>query len=136
MELTNFGSIMKFAIEQEEVFSSALEQAAANEKLSPLNAAIASLKEQNANNRKLLERTRREGICEMVLHPIEGLCADEHQFSAAGVDAMTAEEFRTFVEGAAGKLAAFYAAAAEKLPADDAKRAFQRLAKKRYGVEG
>lgn len=134
MELTSFGSIMQFAIGLEEAMRSALDQAAGSGRLAPLRDAIGALREQNAGRLKLLERTRREGICEMVLHPIDGLKANDYAFSAPRGGEMTAEEFRSFLEGAGGRIAAFYGDAAEKLPADDAKRVFQKLAQKQYLV--
>lgn len=134
MELTSFGSVMKFAIDLEGEMAAILDQAAASGTLSSLHPRIGELKEQNKGNLKLLERTRREGICEMVLHPISGLNAEQYAFSASRIGEMAEAEFRSFLEGAGGRLAAFYSDAAEKLPADDAKRAFHKLARKRYAV--
>lgn len=132
MELTNFGSIMKFAIDSETVLKNFLEEAAVDTRFSSVSAKISTLKKLNNSNLKLLERTRREGICEMVLHPITDFHSESYEFEGCRISEMTQEQLISFVENAGTKLSKFYSDAALKLPADDAKRAFQKLAKKRY----
>lgn len=132
MELTSFGSIMKFAIERESDVKAILSEAAKSEKLNPIREKIEALISQNSGNLKLLERTRREGICEMVLHPISGLDEANYLFSATKVEGMSPNDFETLIKKVCGKIAKFYADAADKLPADDAKRAFHKLAGRSY----
>lgn len=132
MELVNFGSIMKFAIDRESDVKTLLEHASSNAALSSMGSKITGLAEINRKNIKLLETTRRENICEMVLHPIAGLDSEDYMFAAPPAGGLTEDGFRAILEDANGKLSRFYNDAADKLPADDAKRAFHKLAKKRY----
>jgi len=132
MELTNFGSIMKFALDRESEVKAILEQASGNKNLSAINGKVAELAALNQGNVKLLERTRRENICEMVLHPITGLNFADYIFSTTSAAAISESEFSSLLADVSNKLSRFYSEAGEKLPADEAKRVFLKLAKKRY----
>ncbi len=123
---------MKFAIDRETDLKDILVRAIADPKLSSLADQLTAMTAQNQSNLKLLERTRREGICEMVLHPITGLNSDDYVFAADPHALGSADGFVSFIKIASEKLMRFYATAGEKLPADDAKRAFLKLAKKPY----
>lgn len=132
MELQSFGAVMKFAIDRETGIKTLLDEAQKNEKLLSIREKISEMAAINSGNLKLLERTRREGVCEMVLHPIAGLDANDYLFSSASAGGLKPDEFLALIENISGKIVKFYSDAACKLPADDAKRAFQKLAKKKY----
>lgn len=132
MELNNFGSIMKFAIDSEEKIRKLLDGVSADSKFSSVADKITGLREINKSNIKILERTRREGICEMVLHPITNFDSGIYELDSRPVSETNETQLIEYMKVADEKLSKFYADAADKLPADDAKRAFQKLAKKRY----
>lgn len=132
MELTSFGSVMKFAIDREGDVKAALGRAAADPKFSAFAEKIKTMSLQNESNLKTLERTRRENINEVVLYPITGLDDSKYLFDARDSAEITEESFLKMIEAMSEKLSGYYAEAAEKLHTDDAKRIFQRLAKKKY----
>ena len=78
MELTTFGSIMKFAMDCEEEIVSTLEGMAGNADLPPFGYLLDRIISEGKKNMKVLERTRREGINEVILHPITDLDSDNY----------------------------------------------------------
>lgn len=132
MELTNFGAIMKFALERENDIKSVLDFGLKNQALSSLVPGINEMIRQNQNNIKILERTRREDINEVVLHPVADLDDQVFLFELPSIEGITKNEFLSFLEVASARLSRFYSEAGEKLHTDDAKRVFQKLAKKKY----
>ncbi len=82
-ELTNFGSLVRFALELEA--STAAFYAAAATRLGPgrqgqMASSLAALHEER---RRLLERTRQQKLNEMVLEPITGLDGRRYVYDAA-----------------------------------------------------
>jgi hypothetical protein len=81
-ELTNFGSLIRFALELEA--DSASLYIAASRLLGPGPWAdlARELAEQHEGRRRLLERTRQQKLNEMVLEPISGLEGNRYVFDA------------------------------------------------------
>ena len=79
-ELTNFGSLVRFALELES--SSAAFYRASCQLLASGSAAdlLAELGDQHEGRHRLLERTRQQKLNEMVLEPITGLDGARYVF--------------------------------------------------------
>lgn len=82
-ELTNFGSLVRFALELEAATAAFYGKAAGF--LGPGEAAATAqqLAEQHEARRRLLERTRQQTLNEMVLEPISGLDGSRYMFDAS-----------------------------------------------------
>jgi len=75
MELATFGAIMTFALEMEKQAADFYTEAAHGE----LEEIFSSLALDSRKRMKRLERTRREGVAEMILEPITGLNGDDYR---------------------------------------------------------
>jgi hypothetical protein len=126
-ELTNFGSLVRHAL-QLEAASAGFYRAA--EALLPagLGADLARLlAEQHEGRRRLLERTRQQKLNEMVLEPLSGLDGSRY---VADTDLAGAHEIRSRALGIEEVGARFYAESAVVAQSllTEAARTFQRLA--------
>jgi rubrerythrin len=70
MPLRNFGSILTFAAEMEAADSAFYCAAAANPAAASNRAILEELARERMKNQKLMLRTCRESVCEMILEPI------------------------------------------------------------------
>jgi hypothetical protein len=140
MELSAFGAIMEFALKRENEFKDIVEDALGREGLDPLKELLDGISRDARKNLKTLERTRRENINEMVIAPISGLEGDDYVFEAMSIDGMSAAEFARYAGEILERSISFFRDAADKVPIEEARRAFQRLAKKktslRESIEG
>jgi ABC-type transporter Mla maintaining outer membrane lipid asymmetry ATPase subunit MlaF len=73
MELGTVGAVLRFAIELEGHSAEFYEEAASLAKDLPTREAFSSLAEAKRKRKKLVERSRREFVNEMLLEPIVGL---------------------------------------------------------------
>ena len=73
MELSTFGAVLAFAIEQEERLARFYQEAAERKDCGAARTVFQELARQNTKRRDLLVRTRQEQVTEMVLEPITGL---------------------------------------------------------------
>jgi rubrerythrin len=73
MELGTVGAVLRFAIELEAHSAEFYEEAASLAKDSPTGEIFSSLAEAKSKRKKLVERSRREFVNEMLLEPIVGL---------------------------------------------------------------
>lgn len=131
MDITTFGAVMKFALDRENELKEVLDRAAGNDGLLHLRDRIEALSKCGKKNIMFLERTRRENINEMVLEPISGLNAEDYLFDANSIEGMSPADVEAFLRTSAERMAKFYLDAAGKLPVDEVKRTFERLAKSR-----
>ncbi len=126
-ELTNFGSLIRFALELE-ASSSAFYDAAAKllEADHPVRLAR-DLAAQHEGRRRLIERTRQQKLNEMVLEPITGLDGRRYVFDAA-VSARGEVFGKALAAEQAGKL--FYGESSEVAESllTEAARTFRKLA--------
>ena len=72
-ELTNFGSLIRFALELETVSAAFYQAAAGLLDPGPRADLARELAAQHEGRRRLVERTRQRSLNEMVLEPISGL---------------------------------------------------------------
>jgi rubrerythrin len=70
MPLTNFGSILNFAEEKEKINLAFYESASNNPELSAYQSTFKELITAGAKHIKLVQRSRRENVTEMILEPI------------------------------------------------------------------
>ncbi len=82
-ELTNFGSLIRFAVTLEGATASFYQEA--SRLLGPGEASDVArqLAEEHESRRRLLERTRQQKLNEMVLEPISGLDGARYAFDAS-----------------------------------------------------
>ena len=118
MELTSFGTVIKFAIDREKELG---ELAAA--------AGKADMEKLCGKNVKLLERTRRESVNEMILQPIDGLDSSVFILSDAPAEP-TAEEAAELIPVTLENMVAYYKAAGEKMFIPEVRSVLLRIAKK------
>lgn len=122
---------MKFALEREEELLAAIERANKNSNLSSLHDLLNDFSAQGKKNLKLIERTRRENINEVVLQPISGLNAADYVFGQISAESSSQADFSNYLKNSIAKISNFYNDAADRLPVDEAKRLFRQIAKKR-----
>lgn len=131
MELSTFGAIMKFAMDREKDIADILRSADRNEKLSPFRELTDRIMSDSTKTVQLLERTRREGINEVILHPVAGLESDNYSFQDRSTDELAAREFGEYLTDAFDRIVGFYTDAALKISNPEAARVFKRLATQR-----
>jgi rubrerythrin len=122
MQLGTFGAILSFAIELEEQAETFYEKAA-----SAVPDRIYSKLARSARKRaKRLERTRREGVAEMILESITGLDGNDYRFEySSSTDATELKAQALALESNAQR---FYMDAETKLPIKEVARSLNRLA--------
>jgi hypothetical protein len=128
MELSTFGAIMKFAMDREAEMADILGKMAANEDLSSFRGLADRIIGDSKKNARLLERTRREGINEVILHPITGIDGDAYQSQDRSGEKLTPREFGEYLAETSDNLIRFYTDAAPKITNPEAMRVFKRLA--------
>jgi len=122
MDLATFGAILSYAMEFEEQ-AAAFYAAAASGALEETFNDLGKSSRKRANR---MERTRREGVSEMILEPIMGLNGDDY-----GVELSADASEPVLLEQAIGLEATsvrFYQDAAAKLPIREVVRTFSRMA--------
>ena len=128
MELSTFGAIMKFAMDRERDIADIALSAGTNEALSPFRELTERIMSDSKKTAQLLERTRREGINEVILHPVAGLESDNYRFQDRSTAQLAAREFGEYLTDTFERIAGFYTDAALKVSNPGAARAFKQLA--------
>jgi len=82
-ELTNFGSLIRFALELEAETSAFYAAASGTLRPGPSAKLAQDLAAQHESRRVLVERTRQQKLNEMVLEPITGLDGARYRFDAS-----------------------------------------------------
>ncbi len=131
MELTTFGAIMKFAMDCEEEIVNTLEGMAGNADLPSFGGLLDGIISESKKSMKLLERTRREGINEVILHPITGVESDNYSLQDRPTSDLTTREVGEYLAETSDRLIRFYTDAAPKITNPEAMRVFKRIAAKR-----
>ena len=119
MELTTFGAVLKFALEQEAALAGLYAGAAAN--AGPARDLLSELAANGDRNRKRLEQIRRQQVNEMLLEAVQGLDTSDYRPGAGG-------EARAAVMVAEATLERFYLEAAGRLSLPEVVRSFGKLA--------
>jgi rubrerythrin len=122
MELATFGAIMTFALELEQRAAVFYEQAASGS----LKEPFLDLAKRAHKRAKRIERTRREGVAEMILEPITGMNGEDYTVDLvpAGDESERLGRAIRLVETSIR----FYQDAAEKIPVKEVARTCQRMA--------
>jgi rubrerythrin len=122
MDLATFGAILSFALDLEERTSAFYKGAAKGE----LEEVFTDLGRSSDKRASRMERSRREGVAEMILEPISGLDSKEYEVdlpSGSSTADLLAHAI-TFEETALR----FYRDAALKIPIREVVRVFQHMA--------
>ncbi|OGO18123.1 MAG: hypothetical protein A2Z14_13395 [Chloroflexi bacterium RBG_16_48_8] len=122
MDLATFGAILSYAMDLEQ---RAADFYAAGAKVL-LEDLFGDLERGSKKRFARMERTRREGVAEMILEPITGLNGEDYRIAlSADVDIPVLLEQAIALEETAQR---FYQDAAEKIPIREVVRIFQRMA--------
>jgi rubrerythrin len=122
MKLATFGAIMTFALELEQQSAVFYEQAASGS----LKEPFLDLARRAHKRAKRIERTRREGVSEMILEPITGMSGEDYpvELVPIGDEIEMLDRAIRLVETSVR----FYQDAAEKIPVKEVARTCQRMA--------
>ncbi len=125
-ELTNFGSLVRFALQLEAATAAFYREAA--ELLGPGAAADTArrLAEEHEARRVLVERTRQQKLNEMVLEPISGLDGSRYVFDASVASVAEIRAKAVALEGVASRLYGESSVVAKSL-LTEAARTFRKL---------
>jgi hypothetical protein len=129
MELTAFGAIMKFAMDREEEITAlvkTMQSAEGSPSFEELGDRIAA---DAAKSTKLLERTRREHVNELVLEPVTGLDGSNYDLKERASGQLARLEAGKYLLGMLEAIIAFYGDAAARITNPEARRTFDRIAK-------
>jgi hypothetical protein len=119
MELNALGAIMKFALDREQLLAGMASEALNAPQLSAADEFCNALATNSRKNSKLLERTRRENINEIVIEPISGMNVGDFTLDPQPVNSMTSEEFTTYAAEVMDSTIRFYTVAVAKIPNED-----------------
>ena len=122
MDLATFGAIMSFGLDLEQQAAAFYEIAARG----VLEEPFANLAKSARKRAVRMERTRREGIAEMILEPITGMDGDDYQLELTP-DADEAELLRQAI-ALEETTQRFYMDAAGKIPIREVVRTCIRMA--------
>ncbi len=122
MDLATFGAILSYAMKFEEQAATFYATAAKGK----LTDVFTDIERSSRKRAKRMERTRREGVAEMILEPIMGLNGDDYQtvLSADANESLLLEQAIALEDTAIR----FYRDAAAKLPIREVVRTFTRMA--------
>ncbi len=133
-ELTNFGSLIRFALELEATASSFYEAFAERQTPSDLQSLFRELGAQHAGRHRLLEKTRQQKLNEMVLEPISGLDGARYAYDPSFQPQAPAIPRALAIEGVAARFYEESAVIAESL-LTEAARTLQKLAEENHRNE-
>ena len=126
MELTAFGAVIKFAMDLEEEVAARVETLAGHDGVS-MGKLGDEISAHARKNIKLLERTRREHVNELVLEPVTGLDSSDYELEKLPSGGLTTSRALEYVMRILKTLIRFYADAAERITNPEAKRTFSRI---------
>lgn len=136
MPLKNFGSILNFAAELEVADHEFYKTAAANTSDAQHRAILKELAAEKKKDEKLMLRTCRESVCEMILEPIVDFTREPFLSDRGGVETMSWEQLRERAVQLESKAVAFYTEAADKIRAlPEVSRALARTAARRAAAK-
>jgi len=129
MELGTFGAILSFALEFEGNITRFFEAAAGKAGKGEAGDLFAELAEAGEKRLKVLERTRRENVAEMILEPISGFCSEEYPCETAISAAASAPDLVKQATGLETTAEAYYGAASGKVTVPEVARILKKIAK-------
>ena len=129
MPLTNFGAILNFAADLEAADSQFYRKAAVNPASAEYKSELEALAAEKAKNEKLMRRTCRESVCEMILEPIVDFTRASFVSDRGGPETMDSAGLLEKALNLEDKAEQFYTEAAEKIRAlPEVARALSRTA--------
>lgn len=132
MPLESFGSILGFAASLEKDDVDFYQTAAQKEEAGEHKALFETLAKDAAKHIKLIERTRRENVTEMILEPIRDFTRDAFCESFEKTEIMSGPVLIETARCREGRAQRYYAEAAAKIKAlPEVSRALKRMGKKR-----
>ena len=132
MPLENFGSILGFAEQLEKKDRDFYQKAIENPESAAYKALFETFAADAKKHIKLVERTRRENVTEMILEPIRGFSRASFSEDCGQPDGMNASEIVKAARCMEDRANRYYAEAAEKIKAQpEVSRALKRIGKKR-----
>ncbi len=132
MPLESFGSILGFAASLEKDDKDFYQMAAQKEEAGEHKALFETLAKDAAKHIKLIERTRRENVTEMILEPIRDFTRDAFCESFEKTEIMSGPVLIETARCREGRAQRYYAEAAAKIKAlPEVSRALKRMGKKR-----
>jgi rubrerythrin len=132
MELKNFGSILKFAVEMEAADQAFYRAAATNPSCAEHKSLFEDLANEAKKNEQVMLRARRENVTEMILEPIYGFSSELFLTDSKGAEIMSLGRAVEMAYKLEDKAERFYTQAAEKIQAQrEVSRALARTAKRR-----
>jgi len=132
MPLENFGSVLNFAEQLEKEDSAFYGILAGNPACAPNRALFESLAADAKKNIRIIERTRRENVTEMILEPIKDFTRESFCVACQGAETLNAAEAVETAKRLEDRAHRYYAEAAERIKAlPEVARALKSLAKKR-----
>jgi hypothetical protein len=132
MPLRNFGSILNFAAEMEAADNAFYTAAAENPAAAGSKAILEELAGEKLKNQKLMLRTCRESVCEMILEPIVDFTREPFLCDREGAGVISCELLLSKALQIEANAERFYTVAAEKIRAlPEVSRALARTAKRR-----
>ena len=128
MELSAFGAIIKFAMDREEAIAARVTTLSGDggPSLGPVGDEIHADARKSV---KLLERTRREHVNELVLEPVTGLDTSDYGLEELPSGGLTGSEALEYLTRTLDTMIRFYTDAASRITNPEAKRTFGRIAK-------
>jgi aerobic-type carbon monoxide dehydrogenase small subunit (CoxS/CutS family) len=130
MPLQNFGSILNFAEELEQLDQRFYEAALTNPVCSAYTQLFAALAVEAGKNVKTVQRLRRENVTEMILEPVQDFTRAPFCEECAEAAVLTAAEVLKTAQRLEARAERYYIEAAGKLQAlSEVSRALRTLAK-------
>jgi hypothetical protein len=131
MTLTNFGSLLGFALEIETQNAVFFEDAATAPQCEPARPVLEALAKNSRKRIKEIERTRRENVTEMILENLDGFTKAPFMLDPGVPKALAKDEIITTAEDLLNRSIRFYTEASSKLKMlPEVAVALKRLAKK------
>lgn len=133
MELGTFGAILTFALEFEGKISRFYSDAAEAVGAGEVSEKFRELAAAGEKRLKVLERTRRECVAEMILEPIRGFRSEDYPLDtdvAGGTDAKDLLRRALAIQDTA---VGYYSTASEKVSVPEVSRILQKIAKQHRG---
>lgn len=131
MPLTNFGSILNFAEDVEKLNHGFYETAALNPECADYKDTFTELGAATGKNIKIVQRSRRENVTEMILEPIKDFVRTPFMDECDGVDTMSSIESLEKAQRLEEKAFNYYTVASGKIKAlPEVSRVCRILAKK------
>ncbi len=131
MSLSTFGAIMGFAAEMAGQAHEAYREMAGKAKDPDLKKTLQELAAEEQKNQKLMERTRREHVTEMILEPVSGLYRKDYEVEAGVPGEKSDAELLAAVLMLEAREKRFFEHAGAKVPLPEVARIFKKIGKKK-----